>query len=243
MTVKFLITMCSRNAKTGPIMVTTSPQDTCPKVCPLRNNGCYADSGPLRRIWDRLTNTEVGDSFPNGKNARILVKGLTDLIQAILRQHNALWRMNQAGDLPHTNGKIDSSVVSAIAHANAQAKARGFTYTHHAMLGSSPMAAHNRGVVEGANSMGFTINLSANNLYHADKLFDLDVGPVVTLLPSTVTETVYTPQGREIRLCPALSDEHVTCYNCGMCQWANRDFGIGFTAHGNSIKKANEVAA
>ncbi len=242
MTAKFLITMRSNNKKTGPIMVTTSPQDTCPKVCPLRNNGCYADAGPLRRIWDGLTATPAGETFANGKTGKIQVQGVDELVIAISRQSKALWRMNQAGDLSHDNGRISAGVVSAIASANHDAQGRGFTYTHHAVLGASPMAAHNRGVISAANDMGFTINLSGNNLAHADKLVALNIAPVVAVVPSDVTEDHVSPAGHRVVICPATQDEHTTCYNCGMCQKA-RDFIIAFPAHGSSVKKANKVAA
>lgn len=240
---RYLITPRSNNAKTGPIMVTTSPQETCPKVCPLRLNGCYADAGPLRRIWDRLSQSaSAGDTFPNGATGKILVHGVEYLGTMIMRQHKALWRMNQAGDLYHDNGRIVVDLLTYIWEKNKAALARGFTYTHHAVLGNSPMAAHNRGVIEAANEMGFTINLSGNNLAHADKLADLNIGPVVAVVPSNVTENHVTPKGRKVVICPATQDEHTTCYNCGMCQLA-RDFIIAFPAHGNSVKKADLVAA
>jgi len=44
---KFHIVEKSSNRKTGPIPVTTSPVETCPTSCPLKNNGCYAEGGPL----------------------------------------------------------------------------------------------------------------------------------------------------------------------------------------------------
>ena len=237
---KWLITLRSANKKTGPIMVTTSPADTCPDVCPLKRAGCYADSGPLRMLWDRMTATPLGDTFKSGK-ANILVQGMDALESAIMRQHGALWRHNQAGDLHHVAGRIVNELLSFLARVNETAKARGFTYTHHAVLGNSPMAAHNRGAISAANSMGFAVNLSGNNPRHADKLATLNIAPVVTMVADeTVTAT---PAGRKIEICPAQLDEHTTCHNCGKCALIDRDFIIGFVVHGTSVKKAAEIAS
>lgn len=240
---RYLITLKSSNKKTGPIMVTTSDQATCPSVCPYKANGCYADAGPLKRLWDALSRTAAGDTFPNGPSGKIRVSGLPELLTAISRQCGALWRHNQAGDLPHDKGRIDNATLAAIATANATAKARGFTYTHHAVLGNSPLAAHNRGAIGGAVSMGFTVNLSGNNLAHADKLAALELAPVVAVVPSTVNADTTTPKGRKVKICPATQSDHVTCYNCGLCQLADRDYIIAFPAHGTTVKKADKVAA
>src|SRR5262249_37642211 len=60
--------------------------------------------------------------------------------------------------------------------------------------------------IAAANRAGFTINLSANNPAHADQLAELDIAPVVTVLPASVdgavTKTVKTPAGRTITVCP-----------------------------------------
>jgi hypothetical protein len=65
---KYLVTEKSRNAKTGPILVTTSPSSTCPDACPLKaDRSCYAKSGPLDQIWRGLDKTEIDQQFKNGK--------------------------------------------------------------------------------------------------------------------------------------------------------------------------------
>ena len=153
---KYRFTRKSRNAKTGNIPVTTSEQKTCPKACPLKNNGCYADSGPLRLVWNQVT--DIGTD----------VNGLCDNIRAL--PDGQLWRHNQAGDLAHNREEIKGSHLAAIVHAN-QGK-RGFTYTHHNMH-----IGDNANLVRDANRAGFTINLSGNNPDHADELVDLDCGP------------------------------------------------------------------
>lgn len=103
---------------------------------------------------------------------------------------------------------------------------------------------HNRAAIATANAKGFTINLSANNLDHADKLTDLGIGPVATVLPHDFdARKTTTPQGRIVAQCPATYRDDVTCKTCGLCQKQSRRVIVGFPAHGNSKKKASAVAA
>ena len=108
---KFIIVQKSGNRITGPIMVTTSPRNTCPLACPLRKNGttpeagvCYAEHGHLGHyIWNGLDKTAAGKMI----SGRIPVYSFTDLLSAIREQpEGALWRHNQAGDLPSADCKI-----------------------------------------------------------------------------------------------------------------------------------------
>lgn len=57
------ITLKSGNKKTGKIAVTTSSSSTCPKSCPFKGNGCYAEGGPLRIHWDKVNSGERGITF------------------------------------------------------------------------------------------------------------------------------------------------------------------------------------
>ena len=47
-------------------------------------------------------------------------------------------------------------------------------------------------IIKEANQNGFTVDLSANNLAHADKLKALNIAPVVVVLPSTQTTNTET---------------------------------------------------
>ena len=51
---RFGLTLASRNRKTGPIPVATSSSDTCPSTCALLTKGCYAKTGPIKLVWDRV---------------------------------------------------------------------------------------------------------------------------------------------------------------------------------------------
>lgn len=220
------VTPKSSNKKTGPIPVTTTSANTCPDACPLKKNGCYADGGPLAIHWRKVTAGERGTDLA----------GLCDFISDL--PEGQLWRHNQAGDLPGTNDSIDISAMLELIHANRGR--RGFTYTHKPLNRPSE-----RAVIRDANANGFTVNLSANTPEHADELSELNIGPVVTLLPADTTAKVTrTPAGRKVITCPAAIDNPrlPDCATCGMCASADRDTIIGFPAHGASKKKATLVS-
>jgi hypothetical protein len=167
----FHLTPVSANVKTGPIPVSTTTRESCSPVCPFFNNGCYAETGPLRLHWNAVT-----------------------------------------------------------------AQARGFTYTHHDIgLGD------NLGLIELANVGGFTVNLSANDLDHADTLADTGL-PVCVVLPVTQDENLVTPAGRRVVICPAIARDDGSCATCQLCARADRTVIVGFPAHGTGVKKADSVA-
>ena len=220
------LTPKSKNEKTGPIPVSTTEAQTCPDICPFNNaneGGCYAESGPLKMHWMKVSDRQRGDTWP------AFIGKITNL------KADTLWRHNQAGDLAGNGHKLDATANMQLAQANESK--RGFTYTHYDVLSNK----HNRMVVTQMNKMGFTVNLSANNLSHADELVDLDAGPVATVLPIDQIANTTTPQGRKVVVCPAAIRDDVSCATCQLCQ-RQRDFIIGFPAHGTSKKKANAIA-
>lgn len=241
----YSLTLVSTNAKTGPIPVSTSSQFSCPSDCPFNSGeGCYAGSGPLKLFWDKVTDGRVGYSFAA---FLINVDGLP---------HGQLWRHNQAGDLPGEGNEINAIELAQLVQANRGK--RGFTYTHKPVIGHATNAA----AVAAANNNGFTINLSGNNLAHADELAALGIGPVVTVLSSEYgrtykkgvwTETLAeyrartkhlpkrTPNGRKIAVCPATFLD-TDCAHCQLCAKRDRRGIVGFPAHGTSKKKADRIA-
>jgi hypothetical protein len=182
--------------------------------------GCYAKAGPLAIVWKEVD--DIGTDL----------KEFCDKIASL--PNGQLFRHNQAGDLPGTGETIDTKALGAIVKASTGK--RGFTYTH-----KNPFNKRNANAIAKANRNGFTINLSANNLGHADKLADLGIAPVVTVLPSDGTSTT-TPKGRRVVQCPATSRDDVSCKTCQLCQ-RQRDVIVGFPAHGAAHRKANAIAA
>ena len=149
-----------------------------------------------------------------------------------------LWRHNQAGDLPGTGDVIDSQALHQLVKSNTGR--RGWTYTHKPVLGDSNLATSNRASVRHANRNGFTVNLSANTLSHADELKRADCGPVVVVVPQDSPHTVYTPAGNRVVVCPAQRDDSVTCADCGLCA-RQRSVIVGFLAHGRSARTVEAV--
>lgn len=222
MTHQIQFTRNSRNSKTGPMPVTTTSEETCPQACPLKHNGCFADSGPLALLWRKVTERKAGIAW---SDAMAQIKALPK---------GTLWRHNQAGDLPGDGNVIDHVAMSDLIDANRGK--RGFTYTH------KPLFAHNAAQIRHANDSGFTVNLSANTLEHADELANTGIGPVVVVLPADQTRATKTPNGRTVAVCPASISETVNCVTCGLCAVRDRKAIIGFPAHGASKRKASAVA-
>ena len=221
----FHITPKSKNAKVGKMAVTTSTATTCPTSCPFKSNGCYADSGPLKLHWDKVTREERGDDWST------FISKIKDL------PAGSKWRHNQAGDLPGDMEKLDNEKCIELAKANKGK--RGFTYTHYDVLDNFQNAI----TVNIMNHLGFTVNVSANNLEHADKLCDLGIAPVATVLPIEQTTNTVTPKGRKVVVCPATYKDDVSCASCMLCEKWDRNVVVGFPAHGTSKKKAAAIAA
>lgn len=216
-----LFTKASGNKKTGKIPVSISDKNTCPDSCPFKYNGCYATTGVLNIHWKDITTKKRGIQYKE------FLKQVEDLPKG------TFWRHNQAGDLEGDNEKIDIKALKALVKANKGK--RGYTYTH------KPMTPKNKKAVKEANEEGFTINLSANNLKHADELKKLGIAPVVTVLPIDSPKTTFTPKGHKVIVCPAVYKEGITCSNCQLCQ-KQRSVIIGFPAHGRSKKKVSQIA-
>lgn len=219
------LTLRSKNAKTGPIPVSMTTAATCPGSCPFNHGnagGCYAASGPLSWGWAKVTKGALGTDWA------------TFCAQVAALPEGQLWRHNQAGDLPGIGDAIDTRALSELVNANRGR--RGFTYTHKPMTGQNAVAVHK------ANARGFVVNLSANDLGHADALAETGAGPVVVVLPSDQTANTRTPAGRPVVICPAYRSDDVTCATCGLCAKGDRKSIVGFPAHGSGARKVSAVA-
>jgi hypothetical protein len=234
----------SQNAKTGPIPATITERGSCWSGCALYGKGCYAFYGALGHFWSGVSEGTRGGSWDE----------LCAKVTALPKR--TLWRYAQAGDLPGTDDAIDAQLLWQLVIANRGK--RVIAFTHKPVLPDTPVAARNRSIIAVVNSVGFTINLSANNPAEADALAELKIGPVVTILahdyarravrhraksrPDEWAETIAewrdriadlprrTPAGRKIAICPATYSA-ATCKSCGACA-RSRDAVIGFPAHG-----------
>lgn len=230
----FVLNPVSGNAKTGPMPVSTSNSNTCPDACPIKAKGCYAKYGPVGMHWRKLDNGE-------SKNA---VEWPQFIRQVKALSNGALWRHNQAGDLIGSDNTIDPTALKQLVAANKGK--RGFTYTHYPVSGvDGPKNEFmNWAALEYANENGFTINASANDVNHADKLKAIEFStiPVVVIMPRDAEKVSYTPAGNKVVICPAENTDKVNCLKCGLCQDSKRDYIIGFRAHGTAAKTVELIA-
>ena len=222
---RFHLSRVSSNAKTGPIPVSTSSRATCPAACPFRGAGCYGDNYPLRHHWDAVTAGDRG--VP-----------LAEFLVAIASlPAGQLWRHNQAGDLPHTAGRISRRFLRGLIAANRGR--RGYTYTHHNMA-----LGENLALVRQANRNGLTVNVSTESELAADAVVAAGL-PAVIAVPSTETRTAWdTPAGYRVVVCPAQRDgSTVDCASCQICHKRPAGLIVAFLAHGTSKAKANAAIA
>ena len=236
----FHTTESSMNKKTGRIAVVTASRDTCPSSCPLKNNGCYAEHGPLAIHWNAVSEGRKGGDLDEAlKPIRQLPK-------------NEVWRYGQAGDLPGDGDVIDREGLRKIAAANRGK--RGIVFTH------KPPTEHNLEALREAREAGLNVNLSADDLIEADELSKTGLS-VVTVLHSsygrrrskgewaeslsdykkrTRSYPKETPEGRRIAVCPATYFD-IDCRRCGMCsQHDRKEAIIGFPAHGTKTRAIDE---
>lgn len=224
---KFHLKPISTNVKTGPIAVTTSPKETCPSICPLKDNGCYASVGPLNIHWNKVSQSERGDDW------NVHIEKLLNL------PNETMIRLNQAGDLPNKHDSIDKEKVSDL--IKVAKKHLTFTYTHSPVLTNKK----NQKIIKHANDNGLCINLSGNNLKHADALISLQIGPVVSIVDSSISGRVKgltTPKGNRVVICPATYMDNMSCKKCKLCAWIGREVVIGFPSHGIQKKKVNKIS-
>jgi len=213
------LTLKSHNSKTGKIPVSTTEKSSCPSSCAMFKD-CYAKVGPLAIHWNKVSTGQRGTNWD-------------EFCQAISNlPTNQIWRHNQAGDLPGKNSRINRRQLKKLVKANQGKK--GFTYTHKQVEGNSQTAKKNRQAIKQANKNGFAINLSGNNINHADKLVNLNVGPVVVVVKIGSPNKIITPEGNTIIKCPAQVNEKINCENCHLCAIPSRKSIIGFEAHGAS---------
>jgi hypothetical protein len=221
----FHLSPVSSNIKTGPIPVSTSSRATCSPSCPFLSNGCYAENFPLKIHWDSVTRNDRGQPLPQ------FLASIESLPE------DQLWRHNQAGDLPHTGGRISRRFVRRMIAANRGK--RGYTYTHHDLNKGENLA-----LIRQANRQGFAVNVSTETELAADAAVVAGL-PAVLAVPDTETRTAWnSPAGNRVVVCPAQRpDSTVTCATCAICHTRPAKLIVAFIAHGASKAKASAAIA
>lgn len=232
--------LVSSNTKTGPIPTSMTEQASCPDVCPFKAQKlCYPYFSPLGFMWEALDN----DGYYPGSDRKSISPITWDVLcnQISKLPKGTLWRHNTAGDLPGKNNVIDLVLFNQLVSANKGR--RGFTYTHKP-VGLSGISLTNARAIYAANKSGFTVNLSADSLAEADELANLNIAPVVVVIPTDSPRHMKTPEGRSVIACPAEEKDElgrplIQCNRCQLCA-KDRKAIVAFRAHGTKKKAVNE---
>lgn len=234
----FLLNEMTKNMKTGPIAVLKSCMATCPDSCAWKKNGCYAKYGPITIQWRKLHTIGVH---------------LVEICKQIKQlRRGSLLRLFEAGDCPG-DGKYYLYKDACIQLAKACKHVMAFGYSHYRPN------KHNLPIFK-EMSKYVTINLSADNLEQADEMAKTGL-PIATVVPKDSPATFYTEGGNRVIVCPfeqGKRDEKgkivqrkvANCMSCAcgsgkgpLCAWKDRDFFIGFPAHGSGAKYINQAMA
>lgn len=235
----FILSLNSRNKKTGSMVVSTSCKSTCPDACPLKKGGgCYGEYGPLMMHWCRRSDRQLV------KDWREFCNWLRDV------PSGRFFRHNQVGDLMGRGDIIDGIAAAELVMATNEFEHR-YTYTHYPVVakdagGDRHKAQHNRRVVEWMTEHGFVVNISANSLNHADFILNTGIKcPVVAAVQSNFIEKPIrrSTHGFPVVICPAMfsDDPSLTCRKCKICMRAPRESIIVFPAHGSGKKHADKT--
>ena len=86
------------------------------------------------------------------------------------------------------------------------------------------------------NSSGLTINASADTVEQAKLYFELGLPTVLVVAENHPKDSVV--DGMRVIICPNQSTAaKPTCLQCQLCQVVDRDYVIGFRAHGTKKRK------
>jgi hypothetical protein len=221
----YSLTVQSSNQKLGlDVSTITSDRKTCPPSCPLKNNGCYADFGPLRLHWAKVSTGERGNDWDT----------LVDQVNALPRGRKI--RFFQAGDCPskkENSEDIDGQAMSKMADVVKKKGHITWGYSH------KKMTPKNVKILKESASKGLIINASADSLKEADEFMAKGLPTVVTV-PSDFKSGTMTSEGNKVIICPQQTREGTTCSSCLLCQKSNRSCVVGFIVHGvkkNAIDK------
>ena len=228
---KYTFQDISKAGKLGLIAASYGHPSTCPDSCPMKNSGCFAESGlNTRGAWRRTLS-------PNA----LSLEQLEYRIKALPRGHK--YRYAVAGDLPGEGDNIDANALASL--ADATRKLVAWTYTHKPLMHGDNLAA-----VHDAIGRGFAINVSCETFDQVDNAIGLGlpavmVGDIAWTNPRNAPKQ--TQNGTRLVVCPASVDgSSITCATCGgskgpICARSEREFAVIFPAHGVHAKQAQQA--
>lgn len=224
--------------------VVTLDRATCPDTCPLKGQGCYAESGPLALTWRRVSD---GDAKHDGRG-RWAGKGfkvLADTLESIQFPIGTLLRIGDAGD-PSEDGLLSLALLGALGRLSARG-VRVILYTHADMDRPHNARAvrlirerYPRLIVNASvHGPDATRRTAASDVYERVTTVGPDFWAPSELNPAG-PRIVQIPDGATIMRCPAEYRE-TDCERCGLCA-RRRGYAIGFTAHGSAKGRAAGVS-
>ena len=214
----------TENMKLGNASTTYSGLNTCPQDCPFRKSGCYAQCGPIRIIFHRLSDMKRSH-LREAKAEAIQIRNLSG--EKDLRIHTTGdCRSNEAA-------KIISKAAKEYAE---RCERRAWTFTHawktvqRRSWGQVSVLAscETLGEVKQAKAKGYATALVLEN-FKSDKVY-LEAGQKIMPCPSQVAKA---------------KGEKVTCTRCRLClndaKLRAAGITIAFKIHGPTLKAAEAL--
>lgn len=211
----------SSNRKTGPLPVTSRPEETCPSDCPFlpggEHGGCYGTGRIMAMARRRATTMSVDDA-----------------VEAILAKRSPAARFLRdriVGDVLAEDGTVDRDYLAGISEVGRRVGLQVFGYTH-------AWRRFTRGDVRFVRRLGYVMNASCETRE------DIHDAVGLGLLPVVVNDNLQDGEmiaGLRVVTCPAQTREATTCASCGLCARPQRACVVRFRIHGTG--KAMVAAA
>jgi hypothetical protein len=221
-TVAVIAVETTENRKTGPVSVTHVSQASCPRSCPLFDNGCYAEVGPQGFITSRLNDSDVTRSDVIACQEAEAIDGLT-------------------GDRPlrlHVVGDCRTPAAARIVSAACERYTRrggqvAWTYTH---------AWRD---VERTDWGSVSVLASCETTAQAEESSARGYA-VALIVPQFAQDGAYDLAGTSLRVIPCpYQTRGVQCRDCRLCWDSERlhreGLCVGFAAHGSRKNSVLEV--
>jgi hypothetical protein len=213
----------SQNAKIGLCSATYVSQVTCPATCPLKGNGCYAETGHVGIQTRRLNNASQGYTPEQVSFME------ADLVRKYARKNALPLRLHVVGDVP----------------TQAAAEALGDAGTHYTKVSNAPVWTYTHNWREITRDAFGTVSVlaSCESIKDAAVAYEAGYAAAVVVEQHPDNGRAYFDEATGIKVipCPQQTRKDVTCVECGLCMKADKlhksKSVIAFAAHGVSKKK------
>lgn len=211
----------SSNSKVGKVSATYVSQDSCPKSCPLRNSGCYAESSFTGMQTRRLNRESASQSLTPAQLAREESRQIRSL----------------TGRFPlrlHVVGDCATNTTAKIVSRAADEHARKF---------QNPVWTYTHAWRKVSRSSWGNVSVLASVEHLEDAKLAMDQGyAAAVVVPEHRANVAWRDESTGLRVipCPEQTGKSANCESCQLCWksgWlrANRSV-IAFEAHGASKK-------